>query len=338
MAEQPVLVEARESGPKLMPEIGLGLEPGTRAGRAEARRVGGGWDKARGLSDAKDRTFHEALPAPVAEIIARGEPPPPPSETELRSELAGRLAEEREAQEAHDRTHGAYQCAQAHLQTRKQELTSFDDLDAESLEHMVEALRRGDDAELPTGLQDKVVARERARMSFAAADAALLRFADELHAARNELTARTQAVNKAVVPLLGVTAAVGFVRDIREYEEQIRRKQSLLLGYDRLAAAADSAMPESVRDYHFDNLRGRIGTAEQFSVWQTAANTLRADPQAQVEIADPPHPPPPPERAPASYRLPHVKAVMAEQAKARETQAQSETPPTPPQAAKPEAA
>jgi hypothetical protein len=309
-----------------MPEIGLGLEPGTRAGRAGVVRTGPGWDKARGLADAADRSHHPSLPPAVQEITDRGEPPPPPSEPELRSELAERLTAEKQAQAVRDKANATHQRAEAHLQECKQALTSFDDLQSTIDARTRYALRNNRRADLTQEMREQLNLREHSRMSFAGADAAALQFSNELADAEAKLTICTQAVNKALVPLLGVTAAEGFVRDIRGHEEQIKRKQSLLLGFDRLAAAADSTMPETVRDYHFDNLRGRVGTVEMFSVWTDAASKLRADPQAQVTIDDPPAPPPPPQRAPASYQIPHVREVMLAQAKARAEQAQTEPP------------
>jgi hypothetical protein len=117
---------------------------------------------------------------------------------------------------------------------------------------------------------------------------------------------------------LGITAGV------HDLERQIEQRQTKLLGYDRLVGAADVAMPEPVREYVFDHLRKRVGTAEQFSVWRSAADKLRADPQAAIEIAEPPAPPHVPS---ASHQTPHVAAVLTAQAKARAEQAQPETPP-----------
>jgi hypothetical protein len=249
---------------------------------------------------------------------------------ELRQRLVEALAGAQTAQDAVHKATAAHRRAVELLQTRKQQLQSLDDLEAEITEHTIAVLRGGDGrAELSPPLQDKIVSRERSRMGFAASDAALLRLADELHTARNKLTGRTLAVNKALVPLLGL-AADGFVRDIRGHEAEIARLQAKQLGFDRLASTADAPMPEAVRTLLFDQARGRVGTAQEFAVWQTAANALRADPQAEVEIAEPPRPPPPPKRAPASYQVPHVREVLAAQAKARE---QAQEPPSTPEAA-----
>jgi hypothetical protein len=48
-------------------------------------------------------------------------------------------------------------------------------------------------------------------------------------------------------------------------------------------------------------LHGLIGTNDQTSVWRDAATKLRVDPQAEVEIADPPPPAP---RPSVNYQLP----------------------------------
>jgi hypothetical protein len=84
-----------------------------------------------------------------------------------------------------------------------------------------------------------------------------------------------------------------------------------------------------VRDLLFTQARGRVGSSEQFLVWQSAANALRNNPGAQVEIADPS--PPPAQRAdglaPASPRVPVVAAAFERMEKARAEQAQAEPPP-----------
>jgi hypothetical protein len=107
---------------------------------------------------------------------------------------------------------------------------------------------------------------------------------------------------------------------------EIERLQKLLLGFDRYCAnLGPGVLPRSVYDIVFA-MQGRIGTAQELQFWQTAADVLCVDPQAVVTVDDPPPPPPPPERAPASYQVPHVRDVLAAQAKARE-QVQAETPP-----------
>jgi hypothetical protein len=105
-----------------------------------------------------------------------------------------------------------------------------------------------------------------------------------------------------------------------------RGAQKLLLGFGRYCAnVGPGAMPRSVHDICFE--MHRAGTPEQLSVWNDAAAVLKADPMAQVEIADPPPPPPPPEPATASYRVPVVAAAFERMEQARAEQAQSETPP-----------
>jgi hypothetical protein len=109
--------------------------------------------------------------------------------------------------------------------------------------------------------------------------------------------------------------------------------RKLLLGFDRYCAnVGPGAMPRSVHDICFE--MRRAGTPEQRSVWNDAAAVLHADPMAQVEIAGPPRPPPPPQRAPASYQLPHVREALERRA-AAEARAQEPPPGTfmPPRAA-----
>jgi hypothetical protein len=83
-------------------------------------------------------------------------------------------------------------------------------------------------------------------------------------------------------------------------------------------------VPGSVRDFWFTALKGRVGTAEHLKPWQDAAAKLRADPQAEVVIADPE----PPLPAPTSVHVIPMVAAALEQRRAHEAeQAQSETPP-----------
>jgi hypothetical protein len=301
---------------------------------AEVQRVGPGWAETLGKSEARDDAFHQPLPAPVVQEVARGEPPPPPTESELRAKLTAALAAEREAQAAVDKASAAHARAVGLLQTRKQALTGFDDLQATITRQTVDALRTGGRAEPTDDLREQINLREQARMNFAGADAAEQHFAMELHVAGDRLRVCEAVVSKAMAGVLG-TAADGFVHEIRSHEAEIRRLQSKLLGFDRFAAAAGAQLPESVRDVLFTQLHGVVGSSQQLSVWSAAADVLRADPAAAIVVSDPPAPPSPPAGAlaPSSYQTPHVAAVMAQQAKARAEQAEQAQAETPPEAA-----
>jgi hypothetical protein len=72
-------------------------------------------------------------------------------------------------------------------------------------------------------------------------------------------------------------------------------------------------VPIAVRDIIRGPLLGRAGSAEQAAPWRDAAQRLRNDPQAEIEIADPPAPAP---RPSVNYQLP-LRAVLEQQAKAR---------------------
>jgi hypothetical protein len=79
------------------------LDPRAPVARAAdfVNRIGPGWTAAQGRVDAADGTWHQ--PLPVAVPIARDarevrpEPPPVPSELELRDQLKTSLAAEQEA-------------------------------------------------------------------------------------------------------------------------------------------------------------------------------------------------------------------------------------------------
>jgi hypothetical protein len=304
-----------------MAETGLGLEPGTRAGQAVVNRTGPGWDAARGKAEARDRSIHLPMPAPVKEVIDRGEPPPSPSEGELRQILAAALAAEKKAKATRDKVHAAHQRAQAHLEKCKQVLQSFDDLEQQIARQTIDLLREGDGgAELSPALREQIALR----VAFAGADAAALQFSNELADAEAKLTQCAQLTNKAMVPLLGITAD-GFVRDIRGHEAEIARLQAKLLGFDRICSNYDGRMPERVRDLIFTSLHGRVGSPQEFAVWQIAAAKLRNDPMAQVEIAEPA--PPPAVPLGASHQLPHVREAIERMAKARAEQQTSAAEP-----------
>jgi hypothetical protein len=304
------------------------LSPRTPLERAEVARTGPGWEATRGKAEAFDRAIYEVMPPPVVMEIVQGERPPPPSEQELRAKLTEALTAEREAKAKVDRATAAHGRAKGLLQTRKVELAGFDDLQARFDQQTIASLREEHDRfDVTDDLRDQITLRERGRMAFAAADAAEQHLSDELADARDGLLVRIKAVNQALLPLLGITAE-GFAQQIRECMAEIKRLEAKLLGYDRLCANYSGQLPERVRDLMFTTLQGRVGTPEQLSVWNDAAAVLKADPQAQVEIAEPPAPPPPPSGA--SYQLPHVAAVLAEQAKARAEQAEAEQAQEPP--------
>jgi hypothetical protein len=72
---------------------------------------------------------------------------------------------------------------------------------------------------------------------------------------------------------------------------RIERLGGFPVGFGRYIGVNPAAMPGSVHDLNFlGPLHGRTGTNKQMSVWRDAAAALKTDPQAKVEIADPPPP------------------------------------------------
>jgi hypothetical protein len=276
-----------------------------------------------GRSEAADSVIHGPLPAPVPIVHAvPPPPPPPPSKLELQDRIRTALAAEFEAKAALDSAQATHERAKALVETSSQALANFESLESEIAAETTANLRQGSGRySLPCEVKDKLVAREVAKAAFAAADASEQQLADELAAARDRLTVRTKSVDMAVAAILA-RRADEFAQDILEHRRESERLQGLLLGFDQYIPVNPDALPESVRGIIL-SMGKRMGTREQASVWRDAAAIVRADPQAEVVIQDPPPPAP---RPSVDTRLPHVRAVQEAQAKARAEPAQPETP------------
>jgi hypothetical protein len=280
-----------------MPETNFEkLGPHWRAPGGEARHVGPGWNAVIGKSEARDTTWHEALPPPVEIMRTVPQPVPQRSEEELRERLAEELEAERHAQEVLDKASAAHQRAIEHAQKCKLELVSFEGLEAARDRHVLKAIYSEGCPDLPDTLSVQLLAREKARMAFAGADAAVQVIADDVAQARDRLAVRTKAVAIAIGRLFSLTAD-SFISDVRQHEAEIERLMAKLLGFDSFAAGlgrdADT-LPVTWRDLYFQRARGRSASAEELSVWADAATKLHSNPQAEIEIGDPPPPAPRP--------------------------------------------
>jgi hypothetical protein len=83
-------------------------------------------------------------------------------------------------------------------------------------------------------------------------------------------------------------------------------------------------LPRAVRDLMFDTMHGRVGTPAEFAVWNEAAAALRADPMAEIIIAQPERPAlviDPSKPPPASAVTPHVARIRELQRQASEQKA-----------------
>jgi hypothetical protein len=135
---------------------------------------------------------------------------------------------------------------------------------------------------------------------------------------------REKARHVATSAVLAITAEQ-FAVQISEHQAAIAKLHEKILGFGRIAASPDT-VPAAVRAlFGFGApLHNIVGPPELAVSWRDAADVLKTDPMALVEIGDPPPPAP---RPSMSHPVPHVAAALAQQAKARAEQAQSETPP-----------
>jgi hypothetical protein len=256
--------------------------------------VGGGWGAVQGRVEKADGTFHQPFPAGIPVAQPAGPPqerPPRPSETELRQHLAERVALAVEALAQHDAAITARARASEMRERCTAALTQYDGLDNEITRATVEALcdEAGRPDHLPPALDEKLSARDRARIDLGRAVAAEQVLTDEVASAKDRLTVREQGVHAAALPLLAIPAE-SIATEIREHEAAIHRLHAKLMGFDMLCAGFPQHMPGNVSDVLFNS--GRIAAPEQVQPWADAAKQLRADPDWVVEIADPPEPPP----------------------------------------------
>jgi hypothetical protein len=299
------------------------------------RYVGPGWDAVAGRKEAVESHTYEPLPPAIPIAQPAGppqEPPPRPTDLELRDRLKTALGAEQESGIALEHAAEAHQRATALVQQRRAEVEVFANLDGEIDEFTISALRGDGKADLPDELRQKRADRDHAVAALASAERAQQKLAADLTVARSQRDARSRATHSALVPLLA-RKAEGYAAQIHDCEAEIKRLEQLLLGFERICDSP-AHMPESVRGFWFTTLQNRIGTAEHLKPWDDAAQQLRADPDAEVTIADP-EPPPPKENL--VIVPPWLQALRARDAAvraAREAEAaQAQEPPSTPEEA-----
>lgn len=241
-------------------------------------------------------------PAPGPLLPAYMPPPAvePPTEAEARSALAGAQQAKRDAEAAVAASEAAYGRASRHLADCLDTAASYDSLDAEIATHTANALRSGKVLLQDEALRTRVIQRDQAYAALGAARAAEATLSAELSAAKASLTTATDRHEGALRNVLFCEAG-------RIAERFVELKKEA----DNLAATAAGvwaslavrgvihqrqgqlAPPPALREAEV-HAKDKTAAVAQ---WRLAAEALRADPSAVVEIkVEDVQPPPAPER------------------------------------------
>jgi hypothetical protein len=259
--------------------------------RAGIDLVGGPTDRGmdRSVNVRHDPTIHHHLD-PV--VMPPPEPAPvPPDEGELRQRLtlalkAEHVAEEnlRRAREAHDR-------ARAHLATCGARFAEFEGLDDQITASTIEALRCSAGTvspDLSAEMGQRIGGRARAATEVIAATHAAETFLAEVGAAEAAAGQAHRATERVLCAVLAPTAtaiAERYERCMAEAEQCARS----LAAFDRFTGPRDAPLPGKVREVVVAPPRemrvptGALGTVS-VAAWTKAGETLRADPQAAVNV------------------------------------------------------
>jgi hypothetical protein len=209
-------------------------------------------------------------------------PPVPPTEQELRTAL--KLAIEAQ-QAANVRLASAMEASErgkrklANVAVRA---SDFQDVEKAIVEATVAAMRAGDEAEVPQALLDQRKARDLAMADRYAAEAALAILTADLAQAQADATQAKRATDGAIAGLLGLLQAGPLAARHESLMDEARALRRRLAGFDRYCTGV-APLPGSVvmlLRSHPDTPRGPVDV----SAWRTAAEALRADPDARIEI------------------------------------------------------
>jgi hypothetical protein len=226
-------------------------------------------------------------PAPAPVVIPPA--PQPPSEAEARASLAVAQDIKRDADALVTAAEAAYLRATQHLADCIDEVASYDDLDGEVAAFTAAALRSGEGrprVDQDEALRGKIAARDQAHATLAAARGAEATLAEELEAARAAAKDAAAAHEFAVRDALFAEAAkLG-----EKYVEAQRAADALAAtaagAWDALADARGMVRGKFVTPPAVQAARTqagkRVAAVEQ---WRKAADALRADSTAVVEIA-----------------------------------------------------
>jgi hypothetical protein len=256
--------------------------------RAEVRVVDRGDFAVRASQFVRsDPTLHHSLGYVQQQPWVAPKPPPEPTERDVRAQLTEALAAQVAADEAAQQSVTLHRRAEDYRGKAQKRLAEYASLDSEIAAATMTALRDGID---PSTAREQFGARiaERATALAAAqgAETAAATLLHEMTLASQRTTDAARAVDALAVRVLAF-AATRLAEEWRAHQAEMDRRRTALLGFDRVATPhrVYASLPVRIALGSVDTYE--TGRAD-FEVWQRAVEALRADPQAEVEIALPP--------------------------------------------------
>jgi hypothetical protein len=209
--------------------------------------------------------------------------PPVPTEEQLRSRLIDALEVQRQADDRLAAAKAAHDRAEAHRERCESALQSFAGLDNEIAEETIAQLV-GDAArvELSASMQASVADRDRARISFAASVRAAEELTRDHHSAREVAIEAGRRADELIAAVL-VTPAVRIAERHAGLLAEASACADLLQAFNQFAANRHVSLPLSVRKVLGSDSAALARRRDQ-SAWCAAADALRQDPMAIVEI------------------------------------------------------
>jgi hypothetical protein len=223
---------------------------------------------------------------------APGEPrtvPAPPTEAQLRTELAAALQAREAAVEGLSRATQAFERAEHRRQKAESHLATFLGLGDQMTAHAVAMARHAEHSDelLPEALERRLSDRTAAEHAHrAACDAATILRRELAEVSRRHGDAGVK-VDALVMRLLGVAVADLLAAEIMELRGEIERRRESLLVFDRLCTPARVPMSRAVLQA-LGEANIRPLQPEEMARWQVVADALRADPEAELAIELPP--------------------------------------------------
>jgi hypothetical protein len=261
--------------------------------RAELNRVGPGWSDDR-VERHPDYDLHLPLvdtrfdmtPPPIT-------PAPLPNEQELRGQLAEALRIKSECETMAGRAQAAHDRAERHVERCKGRVAEYAGLDSAIAASTVEALRCDEGRMSPDMTEEQEIAigdRELARAELTAAESALTTFRSEYAEAAEALGTASETADLLIAKVL-VFEAERLALAHEEAMATATMLRGVLIGFDRFRTPQRGVgiPPLLGRVYGGidQNTFARQVATTTWQLWRTAADQLRADPQATVTLALP---------------------------------------------------
>jgi hypothetical protein len=250
----------------------------------------GPWAAGRHQFVRADPVLHHTLRQPAMRS-PRPEPPAPlpPGEDYLRGQL--RVATKSAGQADKDFRNAEAACTRAddHLKKSQSHAASFSGLDDEMDAATVDALRSGTDmGTVQESFAERVAERTAAQAELVRVQSAANKLAAERDVARQRAETATAGANRLAAHVLAFTAEI-IAGEIHALKAEVARRRKALLGYDRVATGFGLGLSLTVRQ-----AIGEVSTQDVLQAdpmpWKDAAQTLKADPDADIEIELPPLP------------------------------------------------